>query len=93
MRKKNYSIIMNKIIFFYLSTINVRFFIFNMVDKCDIYKNMDLWVKVHGYGNKKLTVTIFSFLKSANGGFYFFIVRYTEIHKLFFYFSKTAFAF
>ena len=52
----------------------MRFFIFNMVDKCDIYKNMGLWVKLHGYGNEKPPVAVFSFSKSVSGGFYFFLV-------------------
>ena len=67
-----------------------RFFIFNMVDECDIYKNMILWVKIDGYGNEKPSLMVFNFSKSAGGGFYFFFVRYTEIHGLFFSFSKIA---
>ena len=67
-----------------------RFFIFNMVDECNIYKNMGLWVKVHEYRNEKSSVTVFSFLKSVRGGFYFFLVRCMEIHGLFFDFSKIA---
>ena len=50
------------------------------MDGCDIYKNMDLWVKVHGYRNEKLSMTIFNS----------FLARCTEIHRLFLGFSKTV---
>ena len=63
-----------------------------MVDECDIYKNMGLWVKVHGYGNEKSPVAVFSFSKSASGGFCFFLVRCTEIHEFFFVFQKPLMA-
>ena len=51
---------------------------------------MSLWVKVHEYGNEKPSMVVFGFSKSTSGGFYFFLVRCTDIHGLFFGFSKIA---
>ena len=66
------------------------FFIFNMVDECD--KNMGLWVRVHGYGNEKPSVTVFSFSKSVNDSFCFFLICCTKIHGFFFFlFFKNVF--
>ena len=62
------------------------------MDECNIYKNMGFWVKIHGYGNEKSPVAVFSFSKSASGDFCFFLVRCTEIHEIFFVFQKLPMA-